>query len=195
VDYEKIGNLIRSLRRQQGLTQLQLAQRLSVSDKAVSKWERGLGCPDLSLLPSLSNILGVDMEKLLKGELDARDKLGGNMKKLKFYVCPDCGNILSASAEAAVSCCGKKLSPLTPIKASEEERLRVEKIENEYYISSSHPMTKAHHVSFVAYVGSDELILKKLYPEWDLQCRLPLRKFGSLFWYCTEHGLFYQLLK
>ena len=54
MDYEKIGALIRSLRTQQGLTQRELAQQLTVSDKAVSKWERGQGCPDVSLLPSLA---------------------------------------------------------------------------------------------------------------------------------------------
>ena len=51
MDHEQIGRLIRSLRREQGLTQLQLASLLNVSDKAVSKWERGLGCPEVSLLP------------------------------------------------------------------------------------------------------------------------------------------------
>ena len=57
MDYEKIGGLIRSLRTQQALTQLQLAGRIGVSDKAVSKWERGQGCPDVSLLPRLAQIL------------------------------------------------------------------------------------------------------------------------------------------
>ena len=54
MDCEKIGKLIRSLRRERGLTQLGLAEQMHISDKAVSKWERGLGCPDVSLLPELS---------------------------------------------------------------------------------------------------------------------------------------------
>ena len=50
--------MIRRLRRELGLTQLQLAGRLGVSDKAVSKWERGLGSPEVSTLPRLSQVLG-----------------------------------------------------------------------------------------------------------------------------------------
>lgn len=194
MDYEKIGALIRRLRTRQGLTQRQLAGRLEVSDKAVSKWERGQGCPDVSLLPRLAQTLGVELEGLLSGELSERDQTGGTMKNLNFYVCPTCGNLLTSADEAAVSCCGKKLSPLEAVKATEEERLTVELIENDYYITSSHPMTKEHYVSFVALVTGDTLILKRLYPEWDLQTRLPRIGHGKLVWYCVQHGLFYQLV-
>ena len=112
MDYEKIGALIRNLRTQQGLTQRELAQRLAVSDKAVSKWERGQGCPDVSLLPSLAQTLGVEVEGLLAGELLENEQTGGTMKNLNFYVCPTCGNILTSAVGAAVTCCGKKLAPL-----------------------------------------------------------------------------------
>ena len=64
MNHQKIGDLIRRLRREQGLTQLQLASALGVTDKAVSKWERGLGCPDISFLPRLSQILGVDLGRM-----------------------------------------------------------------------------------------------------------------------------------
>jgi transcriptional regulator with XRE-family HTH domain/desulfoferrodoxin (superoxide reductase-like protein) len=192
MDCAKIGALIRSLRQEQHMTQGQLAQRLNISDKAVSKWERGFGCPDVSLLPELSSVLGVNLEELLSGELDTRDRVGGNMKKLKFYVCPACGNLLAATAEAAVSCCGKKLAPLTPVKAEGAERLSVELIDNEYFVSSPHPMTKEHFISFVALVTGDSMVLRKQYPEWDLQLRIPRMGHGLLVWYCTEHGLFYQ---
>ena len=117
MDYEKIGALIRSLRTQQGLTQRELAQRLTVSDKAVSKWERGQGCPDVSLLPSLAQTLGVEVEGLLAGELLENEQIGGTMKNLNFYVCPTCGNILTSAVGAAVTCCGKKLAPLEAVKA------------------------------------------------------------------------------
>ena len=60
----KIGNLIYTLRKEKQLTQLQLAERMNISDKTVSKWERGLGCPDISLLPDLSKILEVNLEEL-----------------------------------------------------------------------------------------------------------------------------------
>ena len=194
MDYEKIGALIRRLRTRQGLTQRQLAERLEVSDKAVSKWERGQGCPDVSLLPRLAQTLGVELEGLLAGELSERDQTGGTMKNLNFYVCPTCGNLLTSADEAAVSCCGQKLSPLEAVKAPEAERLTVELIENDYFITSSHPMTKEHYVSFVALVTGDTLMLKRLYPEWDLQTRLPRIGHGKLYWYCVQHGLFYQLV-
>lgn len=194
MDYEKIGGLIRSLRTQQALTQLQLAGRIGVSDKAVSKWERGQGCPDVSLLPRLAQTLGVEVEGLLAGELLENEQTGGTMKHLNFYVCPTCGNLLTAQAGAAVTCCGKKLAPLEAVKAPQEERLPVEIIENDYFIASPHPMTKEHYVSFVALVTGDTLVLKRLYPEWDLQTRLPRIGHGKLFWYCTQHGLFWQPL-
>ena len=60
MDYEKIGALIRRLRTQQGLTQRQLAVQLDISDEAVSKWERGQGCPDVSLLPRLAQTLAME---------------------------------------------------------------------------------------------------------------------------------------
>ena len=91
MDCVKIGKLIRALRKDQGLTQRQLAAAMNISEQAVSKWERGLGFPDVSLLPELSEVLGVSPETVLSGEMDANDLVGGNMKKLKFYVCPTCG--------------------------------------------------------------------------------------------------------
>lgn len=194
MDNEKIGKLIYGLRKERNMTQLQLAEILHISDKTVSKWERGQGCPDISLLVDLSRVLGVDMEKLLSGRLEANEERGGNMKKLNFYVCPECGNVITAMTEAGISCCGKKLQPLEAVKAHDEERLLVENIENDYYISSDHPMLKEHYISFVALLTGDTLTLKKQYPEWDLQVRIPGRTHGKLIWYCTEHGLFYQLV-
>ncbi len=194
MDHIKIGQLIYKLRKEKHLTQLQLAQQMHISDKTISKWERGLGCPDISLLPRLSEIFNVDLEKLLSGELQANKVSVGNLKKMHFYVCPFCGNLITAMTDTGVSCCGKKLQPLIPQKAAEEDRLTVELIENEYFLSSTHPMTKAHYISFVALLTGDSLVLRKLYPEWCLQTRLPRLAHGMLLWYCTEHGLFYQLV-
>ena len=112
MDYEKIGSLICKLRKEKGLTQKQLGDKLHLSDKTISKWERGLGCPDISSLQSLADILGVNTEKILLGELNQKDLDGGNMKKLKFYMCPDCGNIIISTSNSEVSCCGRKLSAL-----------------------------------------------------------------------------------
>lgn len=192
MDQTKTGGLIRALRTQKGLTQKALAEAVGVGDKAVSKWERGLGCPDVSLLPELSRVLGVGLEALLSGALDANDQERGNMKKLDFYVCPDCGNLITAATEAGVSCCGRTLLPLEPQKP--EEPLSVEKIDGSWFISSPHPMTKEHYVSFVALLTGDTLFLRRLYPEWDLQTRIPAFGHGILLWYCTQHGLFRQII-
>lgn len=195
MDNAKIGRLIYSLRKENNMTQLQLARLLNVSDKAVSKWERGLGRPDLSLLPQLSKIFNVDIEKLLSGQLDANKALAGNMRKTQFYVCPVCGNIITAMADASITCCGKKLTALPLQKADETQCLDIEKIENEYFVSSNHPMERQHYISFVALLSADGVIFRKLYPQWDLQCRLPFVRRARLVWYCTQHGLFYQEIK
>lgn len=68
IDNQRFGQFVSQLRKEQGLTQRELAERLSVSDKAVSKWERGLSLPDISLLLPLAGILGVSAPELLKGE-------------------------------------------------------------------------------------------------------------------------------
>ena len=192
MDHTKIGKLIYTLRKEKGLTQLQLAKAMHISDKTVSKWERGLGCPDISLLCELSKILNVDLSELLRGQLTSNDILGGSMKRIKFYVCPNCGNILTALSDTAISCCGKKLLPLELKKANAADRLSVEIIENEFFISANHEMTKEHYISFVALITDDALILRKQYPEWDLQARIPFFAHGQLVWYCTRHGLFCQ---
>ena len=192
MDNGKIGELIHRLRRERGLTQLQLAERLGVSDKAVSKWERGLGCPELSLLPDLAEALEVDMGKLLSGELAANDRVSGNVNRVRFWVCPSCGNVVTALTDTGVSCCGKRLRPLVARKAGEEHSLTVQRIETEYFVSSGHPMEREHHIAFLALVKDDSLLLRKLYPEWELQTRLPFWGHSRLYFYCTEHGLFWQ---
>lgn len=68
IDNEKFGAFVSELRREKGMTQKDLAQRLFVSDKAVSKWERGLSLPDISLLQPMADILGVSVTELLGGQ-------------------------------------------------------------------------------------------------------------------------------
>lgn len=194
MDPMKIGKLIRSLRQEKGMTQGQLAERIGLSDKAVSKWERGLGCPDVSLLTDLSNLLGVNLKELLCGELSPNDLVGGNMKQTKYFVCPLCGNISLCTGGAAVSCCGRVLEALIPQRAQEQQRLTVEVVEEDWYITSDHPMTKEDYISFVAFATGDSLQVLKQYPEWNLSLRIQKRGHGKLFWYSKKEGLFYQLL-
>lgn len=62
-----LGQTIASLRKQQGMTQLQLAEELNVTDKAVSKWERDLSCPDVHTLPRIAELFGVSVDELMQG--------------------------------------------------------------------------------------------------------------------------------
>ena len=194
MDSERIGGVILRLRRERGLTQRQLAERLHVTDKAVSKWERGQGCPDVSLLTALSQALGADLTALLSGQLPSEEASGGNMKRAKYYVCPVCGAITMTTGQSTVSCCGRSLEALVPQKAAEADKLTVERIEDEWYITSSHPMTKEHHIAFLTFAAGDRVQMIRQYPEWDLSVRIPARGHGMLLWYCTQHGLFSQLL-
>ena len=192
LDQMKIGRLIRTLRLRHGYTQLQLASLIGVGDKAVSKWERGYGAPDISLLPVLSKVLGVDMEALLNGDLEEAMKCNDNIKKTRFYICHDCGNLVTSMDDAAIVCCGKRLSPLIPKKADDAHVLDIEKSDGGLFITTSHEMAKDHYISFVAFLTDDTMIVKKLYPEWNLQVRLPFFAHGLLVWYCSRDGLFLQ---
>lgn len=190
MDQIKMGRLIRALRQTQGMTQRTLAARLGVSDKAVSKWERGCGAPDIALLPQLSQALQVDLHALLRGALEENDMTSGNLNRLRMYVCPDCGNLLLATDEAAVSCCGRALTPLQAQPADEAHALSVVENDGEWFVTGGHEMRREHFVSFVALRTGDTLLVRRLYPEWGLETRLPLRLHGTLLWYCTRHGLF-----
>ena len=214
MNQEKTGSLIYTLRTEKGMTQKQLADVLAISDKTVSKWERGAGCPDISLLRSLCDYFGVDMEKMLDGELAENDFTGGNMKKSKFYVCPVCGNVTVTTGEVNISCCGRKLESLEPIRLGKKQAsnqasdqvadkdaetelpapLQVEKIEDDWYLTSNHPMRKDNYISFVAFLTGDRLQLVKQYPEWTLQVRIPARGHGMLLWYSTGDGRLYSQL-
>ena len=116
------------------------------------------------------------------------------MKNAKYYVCPECRNLVFATGDAEISCCGRKLTALEMKKAEPDEKLSVENIENDWYITTSHPMTKEHYISFVAFATGEKIEMIKTYPEWDMNVRIQKRGHGKLVWYCTNHGLFYQLI-
>lgn len=65
---QTLGALIARTRKEKGMTQLELAEKMGVTDKAVSKWERDLSCPDVSSLPTLAQVLGVSLEELMQGK-------------------------------------------------------------------------------------------------------------------------------
>ena len=190
MDCTKIGASIRQLRQERGLTQQQLADGLHVSHKTVSKWECGLGCPDSALWERLSALLGADLLKLLQGDLDASRPDPGNMAKVRFYVCPVCGNLLVGTGASGVFCCGRSVEPLSPTPQPELLNLRMEEMDLDYYISWEHPVEKDHFLQFAAYVQDDRVLLIRLYPEQEPAVRIPAsRRDGCLYLYCTKHGL------
>ncbi len=189
MDNSKVGKLIYRLRKEKEMTQKQLADTISVSDKTISKWERGLGSPDVSLLHTLSEVLGVNIEKILTGTLTPNDSDGGNMKRVKFYVCPTCGNIITATGEAEISCCGRKLSPLIPQAADESHRLHIEPAGDEYYITFPHEMTKTHFLNFVAQLSDERLLLVRMYPEQSGELHMPIIRRSKFYFGCSRHGL------
>jgi DNA-binding XRE family transcriptional regulator/desulfoferrodoxin (superoxide reductase-like protein) len=184
------GSAIRLLREKKGYTQKQLAERLMVSDKAVSKWESGRGLPDISLIEPLAKTLGISVAELLSGECIQNTNRHGNMNKSRFYVCPVCGNVIFAAGEGAFSCCGVQLPPLEREEDDPEHQITTERIEDDLFFSVSHPMEKTHYISFFAYVSADRVQIVKLYPEQNAEARFPARGRGTLYAYCNHHGLF-----
>ena len=184
------GNTIRQLREERRMTQAELAERIGVSSKTVSKWETAKGLPDITLLQPLAQALGISVIELMNGEQITNKNISANLLRGKFYVCPLCGNVIHATGSAVVSCCGITLPPLEAEDADEDHGLSVEAVEDEHFITVHHPMTKGHFVSFLAFVTCDRVQMVKLYPEGEAQTRLQLRGMGHLYWYCNRHGLF-----
>lgn len=195
MDCSKVGALILSLRKEKNMTQRDISTKMNISDKTISKWERGIGCPDVSLLTDLSKILGVNIEKILIGDLEKKNPDGGNMKKVKFYVCKDCNNVITSTSTAEIYCCGRKLDTINPSSHNENHEIAISEIENDYYITMNHEMTKKHFISFVAYVTFNKILITKLYPEQNAELRIPRIHDGNLFAYCNEHGLFEKKIK
>ena len=184
------GAVIKRLRENKKMTQEELAQKIFVTSKAVSKWETGKGFPDIGLLESLGKALDVSVIELLSGEDITNLNKSCNMVKGKFYVCPVCGNVIQTTGEAVISCCGITLPPLESEVPDEEHSLNIETIEDEYYVTINHPMTKEHYISFIAAISDQGVQLVKLYPEADSQARFKISRVRKLYAYCNRHGLF-----
>ena len=184
------GAVIRRLRENKKMTQEELAEKVFVSSKAVSKWETGQGFPDVSLIEPLAKALDISVIELLSGEDIRNCNRSSNMTKGKFYVCPVCGNVISTTGEAVVSCCGITLPPLDPEISDEEHDIKVEIVEDEYYVTVGHPMTKEHYISFLAAVSDQGIQLTKLYPEGNAEARFRISCVRKMYAYCNRHGLF-----
>ena len=188
------GNTIRTLRESRNLTQAELGEKIGVSSKTISKWETAKGLPDISLLQPLAGALGISVIELMNGEHVTNKNISANMLRCKFYVCPVCGNVIHTTGNTLVSCCGITLPPLEAEDADSEHPMTVENVEDEHFITVHHPMTKAHFITFLAFVTSDRIQLVKFYPEGNAETRLQLRGRGYLYYYCNHHGLFRKKL-
>ena len=186
------GAVIRQLREARGLTQAELAGKIDVSSKTVSKWETGKGLPDISLLGPLAGALGVSVLELMAGGAVTNRNRSANMLRSRIYVCPLCGNVIHAMGEAVVSCCGITLPALEAEDADDDHALLIEPVEDEEYVTVRHPMTKGHHISFLAYVTADRFQMVKLYPEGSAACRFRMQGHGFLYLFCNRHGLMRQ---
>ena len=184
------GSMIKTLREQKKLTQAELAEKIFVTDKAVSKWETGRGYPDISLVEPLAKALDISVIELLSGKNVMNTNRQSNMNRVQFYVCPICGNIIQSTGEALISCCGITLPPLEAEESDKNHPVRIERIEDEFFVSVEHEMTKNHYISFIAAIRSDGVEIQKLYPEQNAQARFKISGTKQIFFYCNQHGLY-----
>ncbi len=184
------GAVIRKLRESKNMTQEELAEKIYVTGKAVSKWENGQGFPDISLIELLSKALDISVIELLSGEHIFNKNTQSNMFRNQFYVCPICGNVIQSVGEAVIICCGLTLPPLEAENEDNEHIIYFERVEDEYYVTVGHPMTKEHYISFLAAVSDNGVQFVKLYPQGNAEARFKISRVKYLYAYCIKDGLF-----
>lgn len=184
------GETIKAFREKNKMTQAVLAEKIGVTDKAVSKWETGRGLPDITLIEPIADALGLSVGELFAGEQIINKNKASNMRMSQLYVCPICGNLIQSAGDVALSCCGVTLPALEAEDADSDHQICCQTVEGEYYITVEHPMTKDHHISFIMYRTGDRLETVKLYPEGDAECRFFRRGRGEILACCNRHGLF-----
>lgn len=184
------GSTIKELREKKKITQAELAERLNVSDKTVSKWETGKGYPDITLLEPISDTFGVSLTELISGNTISNVNVSANMLRSKFYICPVCGNIIHSMGEAVIHCHGIQLAPAEEEHPDESHQIIIERVEDEYYVRIDHEMTKQHYISFAAAVSSDRIQTVKLYPEGNAEARFKINGVRKIYFYCNRDGLF-----
>ncbi|MBE5767948.1 MAG: helix-turn-helix domain-containing protein [Clostridiales bacterium] len=185
------GAIIKKLRENHHLTQADLAEKLHVSDKTISKWENGKGYPDISLLQPIAEVFSISVAELLSGRAITNVNVSASMLRSKFYVCPVCGNTIHSMGEAVIHCHGVQLMPAQAEYAEEKHPMSIETIEDEYYIRIEHDMSKKHYISFAAAISSDSIQMTKFYPEGNAEGRFKARGVVRIFYYCNQDGLFY----
>lgn len=184
------GATIKSLREKNGMTQVRLAELLSVSDKAVSKWETGAGYPDITLLEPIAAALRVSVAELLSGAAVENANVSANMLKSCFYVCPVCGNTVHAMGEAHISCHGIALPQLSAEPIDAEHFVRVSCDGDELFVHVDHAMDKLHHIVFLAALSPDSVQIARMYPEGPAESHFKRSGVCRLYVYCNRDGLF-----
>ena len=184
------GSIIKELREKRSLTQVELADKLGVSDKTISKWETAKGYPDISLLEPIAKVFDVSITELFTGNPITNVNVSANMLRSKFYVCPICGNIIHSMGEAVIQCHGILLTPCQMEETDEKHKIFIERVEDEYYVRIEHDMTKQHYISFIAALSSDKIQMTKLYPEGCAEARVKMNGVKKIVFYCNRDGLY-----
>ena len=184
------GAVIKKLREKNNMTQSQLAEKISVSAKTISKWETAKGYPDITLLESIADALSVSITELISGNTVTNSNVSANMLRSHFYVCPVCGNIIHSMGETVIQCHGIQLKPQQAEETDEDHKIFIEQIEDEYYVQMEHDMSKQHYISFIAAVSMDRLQMVKLYPQGNAEARFKMNGVRKIYFYCNRSGLF-----
>jgi len=184
------GAVIKELREKHQFTQAELAKKLNISDKTVSKWETAKGYPDISLLEPIAKLFGISVTELISGNAVNNVNVSANVMRSKFYVCPVCGNSIHSMGEAVIQCHGIILTPCQEEETDEHHKIFIERVEDEYYVRIEHDMTKQHYISFIAALASDKLQMVKLYPEGNPEARVKINGVKKILFYCNRDGLF-----
>ncbi|MDO4514536.1 MAG: desulfoferrodoxin family protein [Lachnospiraceae bacterium] len=130
------------------------------------------------------------MIELMSGNDVINSNKAFRMDRMKFYVCPVCGNVICSTGEALISCCGITLPPIETEEADAQHEIHMEVVEDEYYVSVRHDMNKEHYVSFIAAVMDNGYEIVKLYPEGPAEARFMINRTRKIYCYCNRHGLF-----
>ena len=184
------GAVIKELREKNRMTQAELAKKLCVSDKTISKWETAKGYPDISLLEPIAKVFGISITELISGNAVSNVNVSANMLRSKFYVCPVCGNVIHSMGEAVMHCHGITLTPCQPEETDEHHMIFIERVEDEYYIRIEHDMTKQHYISFIVALSSDKIQMIKLYPEGNAEARVKINGVKKILFYCNRDEMF-----
>lgn len=185
------GSVIKQLREKHHFTQAELAAKLNVSDKTISKWETAKGYPDISLLEPIAKVFGISITELISGNAVTNANISSNMLRSKFYICPVCGNIIHSMGETVIHCHGILLTPAQAEEVDEHHKIFIERVEHEYYARIDHEMRKSHYISFVAALSVDKIQMVKLYPEGNAEVRFQIDGVRRIYYYCNRDGLFY----